>query len=84
MIIAVGDCASATASDEAANSAIPAVNARRRPIRSPTRAPSSSSPPKVSVYAFCAHDSPAAENRRSWWIRGSATIKIETSIRTSR
>src|SRR5881394_1712840 len=33
---------------------------------------------------FCAQDRLVGENPRSWWIRGSATIRIDTSIRTSR
>jgi len=31
---------------------------------SPARAPSRSTPPKASVYAFCTHDSPVAEKPR--------------------
>jgi hypothetical protein len=48
-IIQAGDWARPTASDAAMNSPMPITKVRRRPRRSPTRAPSSSRPPKVSV-----------------------------------
>ena len=48
-IIPSGDWARPTASDAAVKIAIPSMNIRRRPARSPARAPSSNSPPNVSV-----------------------------------
>ena len=41
--------ASPTSSDASANTVRPKTNTRRRPSRSPARAPSSSSPPNTSV-----------------------------------
>jgi hypothetical protein len=67
------------ASEAAVNSAIPATNMRRRPTMSPARAPTRSSPPKVSAYPLCTHDSSVAENPRACWILGSAAMTIETS-----
>ena len=48
-IIQAGDCASATAKEAAVNTPMPSTNVRRRPSRSPARAPSSSRPPNVRV-----------------------------------
>ncbi len=47
-------------------SARPATNMRRRPRMSPARAPSSSNPPKASVYAFCTHESRGGRERESF------------------
>ena len=57
----------------------PAMKTRRRPSRSPARAPSSSRPPKVSVYAFWTQDSPVGEKPRSVWISGRAVMTIDAS-----
>ena len=73
------DCASPPSNDVAVKSPRPAMNTRRRPSRSPARAPSSSRPPNVSVYAFWTQDSPVGEKPRSVWISGSAVMTIEAS-----
>ncbi len=67
------------ASDETVNRVIPARNTRRRPRMSPARPPSSSRPPKVSVYAFSTQDRPAGEKRRPAWMCGSAMF---TTVRS--
>ena len=64
-IIQAGDCARPVASEATVNSPIPKTNMRRRPSRSPARAPTSSRPPKVSAYALTTHESPVAENPRT-------------------
>jgi hypothetical protein len=46
---------------------------------SPARAPSSSKPPKASVYAFCTQLSSVAEKFRLCWIFGSAVMTMEIS-----
>ncbi len=74
-----GDCASPPSIEANVNSAMPATNVRRRPRMSPARAPSSSSPPKLSAYAFCTHDRPVGEKPSVSWIFGSAVMTIETS-----
>jgi hypothetical protein len=45
----------------------------------PARAPSSSSLPKVSRYAFCTYDRATRENPSVWWILGRAVMTIEIS-----
>lgn len=74
------DCAAPTATEASVKTPSPAMNTRRRPSRSPIRAPSSSRPPNASRYAFCTHDRAVAENCRSPRIFGSAVITIEMSI----
>ncbi len=68
-----GDVASPPARDAAENSSSPAMNIRRRPSRSPSRPPSSNSPPNASAYAFTTHSSPLPENPSARWISGKAT-----------
>ena len=48
-IIPAGDCARPTASEAAVKRPMPSTKVRRRPSRSPARAPGSSRPPNVSV-----------------------------------
>ncbi len=50
-----------------------------RPIRSPKRPDSSSSPPKLIRYAFTTHARLACEKPRSSWMVGSATFTTVTS-----
>lgn len=52
---------------------------RRRPSRSPARAPSSNRPPNASVYAFCTHDSAALVKPSVCWIFGNPVMTIEIS-----
>ena len=63
-------------SDASVKTARPARKIVRRPIRSPSRPASRSSPPNAIRYAFTTQASPAAENPRSSWIAGSATFTI--------
>src|SRR3954452_6876116 len=72
-------CANPPASDASVNSAMPKTNVRRRPRMSPMRAPSSSSPPNVSAYALCTHDSIAGEKSRRSAMLGSAVITTVAS-----
>jgi hypothetical protein len=51
---------------------------------SPARAPSSSSPPKASVYAFCTQESSAEGSAKLLLIFGNPVMTIETSIRIIR
>ena len=64
--------ATAHAADAAVNRPRPTASIRRRPSRSPSAAPVSSSTAKLSVYAFTVHSS-AASDACSWTlITGSA------------
>jgi hypothetical protein len=65
---------SAAAADAAVNSAIPAVNIRRRPKRSPSAAPVSSRQAKASRYAFTVHSSPDRPACRLARTCGSAAV----------
>src|SRR5262249_50513532 len=73
------ELASAHASEESVNSAVPARNTRRRPSRSAQRPPSIRKPANVSVYRFTTHCSPVVEKCKPLRIDGSATFTIETS-----
>src|SRR3954447_2189627 len=72
-------CASPPTKDATVNSAMPAMNVRRRPRMSPMRAPSSSRPPNVSAYALCTHDSAAGEKSSRLAMLGSAVITTVAS-----
>ena len=69
-------------SDATVNSAMPAKNVRRRPSRSPARAPSSSRPPKVRAYALITHERLAVLKPRLAWILGRATFTMVASRTT--
>jgi hypothetical protein len=60
----------------------PIANSRRRPNRSPSAAPVSSSTAKVSVYALTVHSSPSRPVPRSWRITGNALVTTRLSIDT--
>src|SRR4051794_24549333 len=64
--------AAAARSAPAANSAMPATSIRRRPYRSPSRPPSSSTPPNARPYAVSTHWPAIGAAPRSRWIVGSA------------
>jgi hypothetical protein len=66
--------------DAMANSATPAMNVRLRPMVSPSRPPSSISPPNVSTYAVITQLRPASDRFSSFWILGRATIATVLSI----
>ena len=74
--------ASPPASELKVNRAIPAKKVRRRPSRSPERAPSRSRPPKVSTYAFNTHESEEFEKPRLRWMWGRATLTMVASSTT--
>ena len=57
----------------------PATNSRRRPYRSPSVAPVSSSTANVSVYALTVHCSPSSEACRWSRIDGSAVVTTRLS-----
>ncbi len=67
------------ASDATVNSSRPARKTRLPPTRSPSRPASSSSPPKAIRYPFTTHSRLVAENPRSRWIGGSATVTMVPS-----
>ena len=71
--------ARAAAADEAVNSASPTMNIRRRPKRSPSAAPVSSSTAKLSVNALTVHSSPARPVPRLRRITGSAVVTTRLS-----
>ena len=71
--------ASAARSDAAVNTASPAMNRRRRPMRSAARPPSSRKPPNTSAYALITHCRFCCENPRSTWIEGRATFTMAMS-----
>ena len=64
------------------NSATPMMKARLRPMVSPRRPPSSSSPPKASMEAVITQLRPASDRPSSFWILGSATTVMVVSIPT--
>src|SRR3954454_12952742 len=66
-----------------ANRMRPAMNIRRRPIRSAMRPPSSRKPPKVSVYALTTHDRLSWEKTRALRMDGRATLTMEASSTTT-
>jgi len=66
-------------SDATVNSVRPARKTVRRPIRSPKRPASSSSPPNAIRYALTTQARLEPENPRSSWIEGSATFTMVTS-----
>jgi len=68
-------------SDASANTVSPVTNTRRRPSRSPAREPSSSRPPKTSVYASCTQDSPVGPKPIASATDGRAVKMIELSSR---
>ena len=68
--------------EAAANPTRPMISIRRRPTRSDSRPPSSSSPPKASEYAVTTHCRSALENTRSRWAEGSAMFTIVASSTT--
>jgi hypothetical protein len=76
------DCASPQASEAKVKTAIPAMNSRLRPSRSPSRPASSSRPPNAIRYAFTTHARPDCVKPRSRWIDGSATFTIVWSRMT--
>ena len=76
------DCESPQISEAAANSAMPAMNSRRRPSRSARRPPSSRKPPNISVYAFRTHERLCSEKPTSSLIVGSATLTTVASRTT--
>ncbi len=57
----------------------PMANMRRRPKRSPSAAPVSSSTAKVSVYALTVHSSCEMDAFRSWRITGRAVVTTRLS-----
>ena len=57
----------------------PTANMRRRPNRSPSAAPVSSSTAKVSVYALTVHSSCESDACRSRRITGSAVVTTRLS-----
>src|SRR5215472_11227224 len=67
------------ASDASVNRISPARKTRLPPARSPRRPASSSSPPNAIRYPFTTHSRPVAENPRSRWMDGSATVTIVPS-----
>ena len=71
--------ASAAAADPAVNTASPTVNSRRRPNRSPSVAPVSSSTANVSVYAFTVHCRPSSPACKCSRIDGSAVVTTRLS-----
>ena len=71
--------ASPQASDAAEKRAIPIMNMRRRPRRSPVRPPSSRKPPNAIVYAVMTHWRSFSATVSAVLIDGSATLTIETS-----
>ncbi len=74
-----GSNATPQTSDAAVNTPTPAMNARLWPIASPTRPPSSSSPPNVSTYAVITQLFAASDRPSSACIRGSATTTMVPS-----
>src|SRR5215471_13656426 len=60
----------------------PMISIRRRPTRSDSRPPSSSSPPKASEYAVTTHCRSALENPSARWAEGSAMFTIVASRTT--
>ena len=66
-------------SDETVKIASPSMKIFRRPSRSPSLPPVSSSTAKVSAYAVTVHSSSDREMPRSRWIDGSATFTIVLS-----
>ena len=58
------------------------ISIRRRPSRSDSRPPSSSSPPKASEYAVTTHCRSALENPSARWAEGSAMFTIVASSTT--
>ena len=68
--------------DAPENSAMPAMNSRRRPSRSAARPPSSRKPPNISVYAFRIQERLCSENPTSRLIVGSATLTMLASRMT--
>jgi hypothetical protein len=63
-------------SEAAVKTVRPIVNMRLRPMRSPRRPASSSSPPKAMRYALTTHARLDWEKSRSLWIEGRATFTI--------
>lgn len=68
--------------DANTKSRTPNMNMRRRPRMSPDRPPSSSRPPKVSVYALMTQDRFSVENPRAVWMCGSAMFTMVMSRTT--
>jgi hypothetical protein len=77
-----GETASADRADATVNPAIPIMNRRRRPMRSPSRAPVISRTANVSVYAATSHCMVASLPPMSPRIAGAATLTIVPSTRS--
>ena len=75
--VAVG--ASAAAAEASVKMPMPIENIRRRPKRSPSAAPVSSSTANVSVYALTVHSSWLSDAPRSSRITGSAVVTTRLS-----
>ena len=71
--------ASAAPAEATVKSSRPIANMRRRPKRSPSAAPVSSSTAKVSVYALTVHSSCEMDAFRSWRITGRAVVTTRLS-----
>jgi hypothetical protein len=69
-------------SEARVNSRMPEMNTRRRPRMSPARPPSSSSPPKVSVYALSTHDRLVVEKFSASRMCGRAMFTMVASRTT--
>src|SRR5436190_1651639 len=67
------------AREAAEKTAIPIMNMRLRPSRSPARPPSSRKPPKAIVYEVITHCRSFSATFSAVLIEGSATLTIETS-----
>ena len=74
--------ASAAAAEDAVKSAIPVMNMRLRPKRSPSAAPVSRSTAYASTYALTVHSSDWIEAPRSRWMLGKATLTTRLSRTT--
>src|SRR6266571_3375642 len=66
-------------SEAAVNTARPQIRMRLRPMRSPSRPASSSSPPNAIRYAFTTHARSDCVKPRSLWIDGRATLTMVPS-----
>ena len=70
------------ASEATVKRAMPARKTRRRPNKSPLRAPRSSKPPNVSEYALSTHDRSVRLKDSAVWIFGRAMFTIVASSTT--
>lgn len=76
-----GHCARPHASEATANSTNPTASSLRRPSRSASLPPASSSEPNVSAYPVTIHCNSAACMPSSRWMVGSATLTMEKSVK---